>query len=302
MKRSINTILALLLVMLFVNLAVLEQNACARAGGGRSFGSSGGRSYSAPSRNYSSPSAPSRQATPAPAQPGGGFLRSMGGGLLGGMLGGMLFSSLGFGGTGGFGGGGIGVLEIILLGVGGYMVYSMVMRKRRESALAYQSSSQQVNYGTQEGSLSTVDGGVDLIRRMDPSFDESRFKDTTMDIFFKIQGAWTNRDLSTGSELLTGEMKGILQRDIDALLQEKRTNKLDNIAVRNVEIVEAWQEAGQDYVKALFTANLLDYTTDDATGSVVAGSRNEPVKFQECWTFTRTVGNNPWKLSAISQV
>lgn len=302
MKKNIRWVLSLLLVMLFVNSAILEQNAHARAGGGRSFGSSGGRSYSPPSRTYSSPGAPGQPA-PSPAQPGGGgFLRSMGGGLLGGMLGGMLFSSLGFGGTGGFGGGGIGILEIILLGAGGYMIYSLVIRKRRESALAYQSSSEQASYGPQGGDLSTVDGGIDLIRRMDPSFDEARFKDTAMDIFFKIQGAWTNRDLSTGSGLLTGEMKGIFQQDIDKLLREKQINKLENIAVRNVELVEAWQEAGQDFVKALLTANLLDYTTDDSTGNVVAGSRTEPVKFQECWTFSRAVGNNPWKLSAISQV
>jgi predicted lipid-binding transport protein (Tim44 family) len=48
-------------------------------------------------------------------------------------------------------------------------------------------------------------------------------------------------------------------------------------------------------------ANLLDYTTDDTTGAVVAGSKTEPVKFEEYWTFTRPVGNNPWKLAAINQ-
>jgi predicted lipid-binding transport protein (Tim44 family) len=97
-------------------------------------------------------------------------------------------------------------------------------------------------------------------------------------------------------------MKGIFQEDIANLVREKKVNRLENIAVRKVEIVEAWQETGQDYLKALFSANLLDYTTDDQTGAVVAGSKTEPVKFEECWTFTRAVGNNPWRLSAISQV
>jgi len=40
---------------------------------------------------------------------------------------------------------------------------------------------------------------------------------------------------------------------------------------------------------------------DEATGQVVSGSKTEPVKFEEYWTFTRPVGNNPWKLSAINQ-
>jgi len=51
----------------------------------------------------------------------------------------------------------------------------------------------------------------------------------------------------------------------------------------------------------LIYANLLDYTTDDATGSVVSGSKTEPVKFEEYWTLTRPIGNNPWRLSAVNQ-
>ena len=123
-----------------------------------------------------------------------------------------------------------------------------------------------------------------------------------MDIFFKIQGAWTNRDMSAGNDLVTDQMKGIFQQDIDNLVREKKINRLENIAVRKVDLVEAWQETGQDYVKAVLSANLLDYTTDATTGAVMAGSKTEPVKFEECWTFTRAVGNNPWKLSAISQM
>ena len=143
--------------------------------------------------------------------------------------------------------------------------------------------------------------GISYIRQMDPSFDEGRFKETAMDIFFKLQGAWMNRDLSSVDTLLTDEMKGIIQRDIDNLLREKKVNRLENIAVRNIEIVEAWQESGQDFLTVLFTANLLDYTTDDSTGKVVEGSKTDPVKFEEFWTFTRALGNNPWKLSAINQ-
>lgn len=146
-----------------------------------------------------------------------------------------------------------------------------------------------------------VDTGLAHIRQMDPSFDERRFNDSVMDIFFKIQGAWMNRDLSSVSGLLTDEMKRIFQEDIDRLLRDKQVNRLENIAVRNVEISEVWQESGQDYITALIYANLLDYTTDDATGAVVTGSKTEPVKFEEYWTFTRPVGNNPWRLSAINQ-
>ena len=97
-------------------------------------------------------------------------------------------------------------------------------------------------------------------------------------------------------------MFGILSNDADKLKQERKINKVENIAVRSVDIGEVWQESGRDYITVKFYANLLDYTVDENTGQVVSGSKTEPVKFEEYWTFRRPVGNHPWRLSAIQQV
>ncbi len=311
------------IAVLFLSLSVMEMDASARAGGGRSFGSRGSRSYSTPASPYNQPS-PSRQVAPTtqpttpppyqqPQPAGGGFLRSMAGGLAGGMLGGMLFRSLGFGSGGGMGGSGFGLFEILLLAGIGYFIFRMVKR-RREAAEIGTSNYNQTSYGQggyqqpvqaitpgQEPEPADVAAGLAHIRQMDLSFDENRFNDNVMDIFFKIQGAWMNRDLAPVTSLFTDEMRRIFQEDIDKLLSSKKVNRLENIAVRSVDVVEAWQESGQDFITALIYANLLDYTTDDTTGQVVAGSKTDPVKFEEYWTFTRPVGNNPWKLSGIDQ-
>jgi predicted lipid-binding transport protein (Tim44 family) len=143
--------------------------------------------------------------------------------------------------------------------------------------------------------------GLGYIRQMDSSFDEKKFQDLCMDHFFNIQGAWANRDMSGVRNLLTEEMSKIIQDDAEKLKSERKINKLENIAVRSVDIVEAWQESGRDYITVRFYANILDYTVDETTGQVVSGSKTEPVKFEEYWTFTRPVGNNPWQLSAINQ-
>ena len=313
------TVLAALLVTTFM---VVEQNAEARAGGGRSMGSRGTRSYSqpvappsqAPSRQYA-PSQPVGQ-TPPYQQPSRGMFGNFGssllGGMAGGMLGGMLFRSLGFGGGYGAGGGGIGLFEILLLAGIGYLIYRFVKKKRENEVINGQSAkviniNDYQSQGQSQGQMSYQPAGDELeeglshVRQMDPSFDEKRFNDNVMDVFFKIQGAWMNRDLSSVTGLLTDEMRGILQGDLDTLLREKKVNRLENIAVRSVEISEAWQESGKDFITAMIYANLLDYTTDDTTGAVVSGSKTDPVKFEEYWTFTRPVGNNPWKLSGINQ-
>jgi predicted lipid-binding transport protein (Tim44 family) len=96
-------------------------------------------------------------------------------------------------------------------------------------------------------------------------------------------------------------MYKIIQEDGEKLKIERKINRLENIAVRSVDIVEAWQESGRDYITVRFYANLLDFTIDETTGQVVSGSKTEPIKFEEYWTFTRPVGNNSWRLSAIQQ-
>lgn len=314
MKKNFCRLFAVLAAVMLMSITVLEMNAEARAGGGRSSGYRGSRSYSRPNTSYSQPT-PSRQqpfnsAPNAMQQPGGGFLRSMAGGIAGGLLGGMLFRSLGFAGGGGMGGGGIGLMEILLLAGIGYMIYRFV-KKKREAGLATPYG----QTGFQTGTITSIPGsfnssfpaanpvesGITGIRSMDPSFDEQHFKDSVMDHFFRIQGAWMNRELAPVASLLTDKMKEVLQDDVNRLLRDRQVNRLENIAVRNVEVVEAWQESGQDYITTLIYANLLDYTTDDATGSVISGSRTEPVKFEEYWTFTRPVGSGQWRLSAIDQ-
>jgi len=309
-----------LFIFYFLCFYVLPLDAFARVSGGRSSGSRGSRS-STPPGSYSTPkptqpsTPPSQFSQPPPQQPQSSLWRGIAGGIVGGILGGMLFRSLGFGGgLGAEGGGGIGLFEILLIGALLFGVYWYIKR-RRQAALAnayYQSSmgtaepSYQPSYGQsyeqpreEERDLGK---GLSYIRQMDSSFDEKKFQDLCMDHFFKIQGAWTNRDMSGAKNLLTEEMLRIIQDDAEKLRSERKMNKLENIAVRSVDIVEAWQESGRDYITVKLYANLLDYTIDETTGQVVSGSKTEPVKFEEYWTFTRPVGNNPWQLSAINQV
>ncbi len=308
----------ILLIFSFLFLYVLPRDAFARAGGGRSSGSRGSRS-SAPPRSYApskpaQPSTPPSQFSPQPAQPPqSSFLRGLGGGIMGGILGGMLFRGLGFGGGLGGEGGGIGLFEILLICALLYGAY-WFFKKRRQAAVAnqyYQSSAETAEprhqtsyapaYDQQQEEEWDVEKGLSYIRQMDSSFDEKKFQDLCMDHFFKIQGAWASNDVSGVRNLLTDEMFKIIGDDIEKLKLEKKINKLENIAVRSIDVVEAWQESGRDYITVRFYANLLDYTIDETTGQVVSGSKTEPIKFEEYWTFTRPVGNHPWQLSGINQ-
>ena len=297
---------------------LLVTDAWARAGGGSSGGSRGSRSYSSPARPSPTPATPSQPSSPPSSfqqpQPqrsgwGAGLMGGLAGLALGGLLGSMLF---------GHGmGGGIGLMEILLIAGGAFLLFRMMRSRQQASAPAtgygqggggpwqsqpqYQPQPQAYQAQAVEAGPSDLDRGIANIRQMDAGFEPARLADNASDVFFKVQAAWMNRDMRQAEAVLTPEMSDILQKDCDRLRGQGRVNRLENIAVRSVAVTEAWQESGQDYVTVHFLASLLDFTLDERSGQVVEGSRTEPVKFEEYWTLVRPVGPNAWRLSAIQQ-
>jgi predicted lipid-binding transport protein (Tim44 family) len=249
-------------------------------------------------------------AQPAPA---GGFLRGLAGGIVGGLLGGMLFRSLGFAGGPGEGfGSGFGLMDLLLLGGIAYLIFWFVRRNRAAREATATAYSHQMAGGSYGGGASSatleapswqqdLEKGLGHVRQMDPGFDEVGFREMCSDRFFQIQAAWMRRDGSKLRPLLTEEMQAVFAKHIEAAKAKRQINKLENITVRSIELTEAWQEQGRDYITVRILANLLDYTVDEHTGQVVDGSDSVPVKFEEFWTWVRPVGKNDWRLSAINQ-
>ena len=314
MRRSTLAVAALALAAL---LALQAGEACARAGSG---GSRGSRSSSTPARpaptSPTNPSSPSRQLaspTPAPAQPSRGWMGGLMGGLAGFALGGLLGSML-FG--GGFGGG-IGLLEILLIGAGLFLLFRFMSARRQQqptyatagapypSGDAYAGGSAYGGTAPQETATpempavaSDLDRGLGHIRSMDPSFDPGFVADAARGLFGDVQRALTARDMSPVSGRLTSRMYTELTEQCDRLRAARQTNRMEAMNLRRADVTEAWQESGQDFVTVYLGGSLVDYTVDDATGTVVAGAK-APQEFEEFWTFARPVGPNPWRLSAI---
>ena len=304
MKRII-AIAAMLMTVLAPVL--IAGDAWARAGSGGTSGSRGSRGFSTPSSP--SPLTPSRP-VPAPTAPPpapsrwGGFGGMLGGLLLGGLLGSLLFGGHGAG---------IGLLELLIIGGLAWFAISFMRRRsaapsgyaapddgdRWRTTAAYGGDA--VAAGPAVAASADRERGLDHMRQLDPAFDPKRMADTATDVFFRVQAAWMARDMSGVAALLTPEMQGILQTDCDKLRAEGKINRLENIAVRSAEVAEAWQERGEDWVTVHFLASLLDFTTDESGTRLLEGSRTEPVKFEEYWTFVRPVGPNAFRLSAIQQ-
>lgn len=313
-----------MITLFFMFFISMESLAHARAGGGRSSGSrgftsgSGSRTYQGSTTRPTQPTQQPGVAQPTPVQPtspgmGRSFLSGIGGGLLGGMIGSMLFGgragAAGWGGGGGFGFGDLIIILIILA-----IVFFVIKRFRARKAMemsstgsAYAPSSYTYNepapdtYYEPSPRDGAIAQGLRHISEMDPTFNEAGFKETVEDNFFKIQSAWTKRDLSNVKNLLTPQILNTFQDDVNRYIANKQFNRLENIAVRQVDIVDAIQDQGEEYITVKFLASLLDYVVDEATGQTVSGSTSDPVKFLEYWTFTRKVGQRNWVLAGITQ-
>lgn len=319
--------MVLIVSLFFAFFLMFQSFAHARAGGGRSSGSrgftsgSGFRSYQGTTSRPAQPTQPAQQpgvAQPTPAQPGSpglgpGFFSGLGGGLLGGMIGSLLFGGMagarGSEGTGAFGFGDIVIILFILA-----IVFFVVRRFRTRHAMEMTSAgaatapyhysyNQPVSdiYKGPSPREEAISLGLRHIAEMDPTFNEASFKEQMEDNFFKIQSAWTKRDLTSVKNLLTPQMEKIFQDDIDRYVAQKQLNRLENIAVRQVEIVDAVQDQGEEYITVKFLASLLDYVVDETSGKTVSGDSSDPVKFLEYWTFTRKVGERNWLLAGITQ-
>lgn len=291
LSTTIKSIIGIILATSLIEIA-LPNHADARAGSGRSSGRSSGFSrQSAPRQQY----APHQQQPYAPTyntpRQGGGFMRGLAGGVAGGFLGSMLFSSMGnAAGGGGGGGGGIGLFDLILLGGVAFLAFRWWKSRQDQPAFA----------------SATDFGGPNLSR---PTWSPMAAlpaavaidTDTASEIFFQVQAAWTRRELHSATDVLSLEMMETLGRDMAELKRLKQINRLENISIRHVEVVESAKEGVNDLSTVKFTANLLDYTVDEVSGNVVDGSNTVPVKFEENWTFERATASG-WKLVGISQM
>ena len=305
--------------VMLLTICLWPLDAWARAGGGKSAGSRGSRSSSAPAQHDPGLASSNRQAVPPSAvqqsmPQRSGWMSGLMGGITGFVLGGLIGSML-FGGFGSGLFGGLGMLEMLLIGGLIYLAF-VYMRRRQQPAPAspygygppqgiempsWRSESRSASTTTMGTTESDLDRGLRHISLMDSTFDPERFAATASEVFFTIQTAWAARDMGAARDLMTPDMYETMQKECDRLRAERRMNRLEHLTVRRVQVTEAWQETGQDFVTVHILANLLDYTVDETSHQVVAGSSTEPVQFAEYWTFVRPIGPNPWKLSAIQQ-
>lgn len=308
------------LVALAVLLMSFDPADAKRVGGGGSFGSKD--SYS---KSYDKPTPPGknmtteRQATPN-QQPGaapGGFMSRFGGigGMLGGVLLGGMLGSLLFGGMGG----GFGILEIVLLGVAGFMVFRFIRSRRaaqagqpgqtdqavhREQAapmggdrFAYAAPTGNYAPGADSNGWASVrstpagqGGSAQLAPPVMPAgIDEAEFISGAKALYARLQSSWDRRDLEDIRGFTSPEVFAEISRQAN---EDPAPGKTDILMIE-ARVVEAGTQGTQTVISVLYDVLLREDQS---------GPRSSQVR--EVWHIRRdeSVSNPQWILEGIQQI
>ncbi|MFL6798181.1 MAG: TIM44-like domain-containing protein [Xanthobacteraceae bacterium] len=303
-------------------LLLVVGDADARAGRGGSFGSRGSQTYSAPPSTATAPGATrpmERSMTqpgqsgglaqrPATTSPGGGWLGRPGfmGGLFAGFLGagllGMLFGHGLFGGLGGFASMLGLLLQVGIVAVIGYMLWTWWQR-RNQPALASGPAlrSTYPGYGERSqpsfasggggGSVEPRTAGTDGVGLTPEDFN------TFEHILGDVQSAYGAEDLNRLRARATPEMVSYFAEDLAANSSKGVVNKISDVKLLQGDLAEAWREGDTDYATVAMRYSLADQIVERDSGRVVESGANEAT---EVWSFMRKRGGH-WLLAAIQQ-
>lgn len=128
---------------------------------------------------------------------------------------------------------------------------------------------------------------------------EEFLKNFVKDMFIKLQKEWSKGDLSPVRNYFTDRLYSHLEMELIELMEKKQRNIIEDINVKNVDIIHREKEDSHDVSIAEIEADMIDYVVDEF-GNVIKGNKNKPVKVKEYWVLVGTGLN--WKLDDIKEV
>ncbi len=302
MSRTSSVVTALAVAALMLAPSFAD----ARAGGGSSFGSRGGRTYSAPpvtntapnsasslDRSMTQRSAPSYGGAASAQQGyrGGGFGSGLLGGLLGAGIGGLLF------GHGLFGGGGFGFIGFLLqLAILFFVLRWLFRTFVRRPAMAGAGMGGFARMGQPAPGGMTGGGGGPAARPVTVSPGDYQAFERTLQ---EVQAAWTAQDLRQLQMAATPEMVSYFGEQLAEQNSRGVRNAVTDVRLEQGDLSEAWSEGNREYATVAMKFSMVDVTRD-SSGRIVEGDPAQRSMATELWSFVRAPAGR-WLLAAIQQ-
>jgi hypothetical protein len=109
-------------------------------------------------------------------------------------------------------------------------------------------------------------------------------------IFVQLQEAWSAGKWERARPFLSDALFTANRAWLDQLAARGQRNRTEDVVVTRVELCDVETDAWVETIKVRIFARCLDWTERRSDGAVVGGSKSQPRRFSEYWTFYRTVG------------
>ncbi|HKE56552.1 MAG TPA: TIM44-like domain-containing protein [Pyrinomonadaceae bacterium] len=137
---------------------------------------------------------------------------------------------------------------------------------------------------------SVVQANFEAVRadfeRNNPQFSWGEFEARARLIFDELQAAWSALNWDRARPHETDNLFQMHQYWIDAYRRQHLRNVIENCAITQLQPVKILEDAFYQAITLRIWAQGLDYTMD-GSGKVVSGSRSNPRRWSEYWTFIR---------------
>ena len=126
--------------------------------------------------------------------------------------------------------------------------------------------------------------------QLDENFDKAELTSKLSNLYVQMQDCWQKKDISPIRPYCTDAFFTQMDNQLQRKKQKGQTNYVERIAVLSVDLRGWCQEGGNDVLVARLKTRIVDYTLDDATGSLVSGDRNKEKFMTYEWDLVRPTG------------
>ena len=126
--------------------------------------------------------------------------------------------------------------------------------------------------------------------KLDPNFSESDLKERLSNIYVQMQNGCTARNIEALRPYFTDALYQQFDRQIKELIATHRINRVERIAVLDVNLRGWFQEGGDDHLVTELKTRITDYVVDEDTGKVVSGSSTAEKFMTYEWDLSRPTG------------
>lgn len=137
---------------------------------------------------------------------------------------------------------------------------------------------------------------------LDPNFDEAAFVEKMSNLYVQMQNCCTAKNMEPLRPYFTDALYAQFDRQLEAMRQARRTNYVERIAVLGIALRGFMQRNGEDHIIAEVRTRIVDYTLDDATGSLVSGDMNREKFMVYEWDISRASGMQTQDADDMSRV